>query len=94
LVGRNLSDVLLRGRPPAPSARAPGRPLDSEILRFWLGASAGATTLLRRARLTPDAPPQSVLVAGGLVASVGPVEDTVGAAEIIDLDGRFVLPGL
>lgn len=52
------------------------------------------TTLLRRARRAPDAPPQGVLVAGGLVASVGPVDDTAGAAEIIDLDGRFVLPGL
>jgi imidazolonepropionase-like amidohydrolase len=28
------------------------------------------------------------------VASVGPFDDTAGAAEIIDLDGRFVLPGL
>jgi imidazolonepropionase-like amidohydrolase len=52
------------------------------------------TTLIRRARLAPDAPPQGVLVAGGLVASVGPVEDTAGSAEIIDLDRRFVLPGL
>ena len=52
------------------------------------------TTLLRRARRAPDPPPQGVLVAGGLVASVGPVDDTAGAAEIIDLDGRFVLPGL
>ena len=52
------------------------------------------STLLRRTRLAPDAPPQGVLVAGGLVASVSPVEDTAGAAEIIDLDGRFVLPGL
>ena len=37
-------------------------------------------------------PPQGVLVAGGLVASVGPVDDTGGAAEIIDLDGGLLLP--
>jgi dihydroorotase-like cyclic amidohydrolase len=50
------------------------------------------TTLVRRARLMPDGPPQGVLVAGGIVAAVGPIGDTAGAAEIIDLEGRFVLP--
>jgi predicted amidohydrolase YtcJ len=52
------------------------------------------STLLRRARLTNEDLAQDVLVAAGRVAGVGNIEPPTDASEIIDLDGRFVLPGL
>ena len=50
--------------------------------------------LLRRARLLRRGPLQDVLVAGGRIAGVGNVDDHAAVSEMIDADGRYVLPGL
>lgn len=50
--------------------------------------------LLRRARLAPQGPLQDVLVAGGRVAGAGDINDHTGVADVIDVEGRYVLPGL
>lgn len=55
---------------------------------------AGVTTVLLRARLDHDGPLRDVLVADGDVAGVGAIEPPGGATEVIDMDGRVVLPGL
>src|ERR1700693_4861860 len=48
----------------------------------------------RRARLGPQAPPQDVLVAGGRVAEIGDIEGRAQTAEVFEVDGPFLLPGL
>jgi hypothetical protein len=50
--------------------------------------------LLRRARLTPEGRIQDVLVTAGQVTGVGSIEPATDVSEVIDLNGRFVLPGL
>jgi predicted amidohydrolase YtcJ len=52
------------------------------------------SVLLRRARVAPSGPPQHVLVVGGRVAQIGAIGEGNEVAEVIDLDGRIVLPGL
>jgi predicted amidohydrolase YtcJ len=52
------------------------------------------TVLFHRARLAPQGRPQDVLVAAGMVAEVGDLEAGREVAEVVDLDGRFLLPGL
>jgi predicted amidohydrolase YtcJ len=46
------------------------------------------------ARLARDGPAQDVLVAADRVSAVGTIGDLSGADEVVDLDGRFLLPGL
>ncbi len=50
--------------------------------------------LLRHARIAPQGPLQDVLVAGGRIARVGEVDDHTGVVEVLDVEGRYVLPGL
>ena len=50
--------------------------------------------LLRRARLDPHRSPQNLVIAGGRISVIAEDEATAGGAEVIDLAGRFVLPGL
>ncbi|MGA8417956.1 MAG: amidohydrolase family protein, partial [Candidatus Dormiibacterota bacterium] len=52
------------------------------------------SVVLRHARLARDAPAQDVLVVADRVSAVGTVGDGCGADEAVDLDGRFLLPGL
>jgi predicted amidohydrolase YtcJ len=52
------------------------------------------SVLFRRARLAPQGPPQDILVADGQVAEVADVHNPMAVDEVIDLDGRYVLPGL
>ena len=52
------------------------------------------TLLFRRARLAPQRPTQDLLIAAGAVAGVGEIRTPVAVDEVIDLDGRYVLPGL
>lgn len=60
------------------------------------GALALTTSILfRRARLDPaGSSAQDVLVAAGQIAAVGDVEARTGAVEVVNLDGRYLLPGL
>ncbi len=53
-----------------------------------------STTLFRRARLPSDAPLQDVLITSGRVTRIGDVDTSQGIDEVVDVDGRFVLPGL
>ncbi len=50
--------------------------------------------LLRRARLSHEAAVQDVLILSGDVTAIGRIEPPSDVSEVIDLDGRFVLPGL
>jgi predicted amidohydrolase YtcJ len=50
--------------------------------------------LLRRVRVAPEWPLQDVLVMAGRVTGVGPIGPSTEVSDVIDLDGRFVLPGL
>jgi predicted amidohydrolase YtcJ len=50
--------------------------------------------LFRRARLAPQRPPQDVLIAADRVAQVGDRHKPMAVDEVIDLDGRYVVPGL
>jgi predicted amidohydrolase YtcJ len=50
--------------------------------------------MFRRARLAPHGRLQDVLVAAGVVAEMGDLDAGMEVAEVIDLDGRFLLPGL
>jgi len=50
--------------------------------------------MFQRARLAPLGRPQDVVVAEGVVAELGDLEAGPEVAEVIDLDGRFLLPGL
>ena len=52
------------------------------------------STALLRARLAHEGPLQDVLVTAGQVTRIGRIEPSDDVAEVIDLDGRFVLPGL
>ena len=52
------------------------------------------TVMFHRARLAPRGRPQDLLVAEGVVAELGDLEAGPEVAEVIDLDGRFLLPGL
>jgi predicted amidohydrolase YtcJ len=51
-------------------------------------------TLLRGARLGPSTPPEDVLIEAGEVAAIGDIAPSLAQDEVIDLDGRLVLPGL
>jgi predicted amidohydrolase YtcJ len=50
--------------------------------------------VFQRARLARDSPVLDVRVASARIAAVGDHEDSADADEVIDLDGRFLLPGL
>jgi predicted amidohydrolase YtcJ len=50
--------------------------------------------LLRRARLNHEGPVQDVLVTASQVTGVGSVEPPTEVSDALDLNGRFVLPGL
>lgn len=52
------------------------------------------SVLFRQARLAPQAPPQDVLVVDDHVAEIGDIENRAQMAEVVDVDGRFLLPGL
>jgi predicted amidohydrolase YtcJ len=52
------------------------------------------STLLRRARLAHEDAVQDVLILDADVTAIGSVEPSSDVSEVIDLDGRFVLPGL
>jgi predicted amidohydrolase YtcJ len=52
------------------------------------------STLLRQARVTREGPYQDVLVVEEHVTAIGSVEIPSDASDVIDLDGRIVLPGL
>lgn len=56
------------------------------------------TLLLKNARLvnptTREIQETAVLVAGRLVAGVGPEYISASAAEVVDLEGRWLVPGL
>jgi predicted amidohydrolase YtcJ len=51
-------------------------------------------TLLCGARLGPSAPLQDVLVEGGQIAAIGDIAPASRPAEVLNLGGRVVLPGL
>jgi predicted amidohydrolase YtcJ len=51
-------------------------------------------TLLRGARLGPSSPLHDVLLEGGQVAAIGDIAPSPGLDEVINLEGRVVLPGL
>jgi predicted amidohydrolase YtcJ len=51
-------------------------------------------TLLRGARLGPEASPQDVLVVDGRVAAIGHPDTRLGEGDEVQVAGRFVLPGL
>src|ERR1700719_2688764 len=51
-------------------------------------------TLLRGARLGPAARLQDVLIEGGQVAAIGDIVPTPRLQEVLNVDGRVVLPGL
>ena len=50
--------------------------------------------LLRRARLADDGSVLDVLVTAGRVTEVGSIDPSSDVQDVIDLDGRFALPGL
>jgi predicted amidohydrolase YtcJ len=50
--------------------------------------------LLRRARLADHGSTQDVLITAGRVTEVGSIKASGDVSDVIDLDGRFVLPGL
>jgi len=50
--------------------------------------------LMRRARLADQGSIQDVLVTAGHVTGLGSIEPSADVLDVIDLDGRFVLPGL
>lgn len=52
------------------------------------------SVVFRRARLDRDGRAQDVLVAEDRVSALGALGDRTGADEVVDLDGRFLLPGL
>lgn len=57
-------------------------------------ASPAGPVLLRRGRLGPRGPVADVVLAGGVVAEIACGASDSGAAEVVDLDGRVILPGL
>lgn len=67
----------------------------------WLagcGASSEPDLVLRNARVidgtgAPPTSPTSVVIRDGRIASIGRASAAEGAAESIDLEGRFLLPG-
>jgi Tol biopolymer transport system component/predicted amidohydrolase len=78
----------------AASGRDERLPLDL----FYEVPSPGGTVLIRNARLLTPEPRDGlwdVLVADGLIRSIGPTGESVGTADtVIDVDGRTVMPGL
>jgi predicted amidohydrolase YtcJ len=52
------------------------------------------STVLRRARLADEGSMQDVLVVADRVTGIGSIDARGDVSEVIDLDGRFVLPGL
>src|SRR5580658_9332336 len=80
-------------RPPA-KARFPCRKLATGTSFVTKGERALTGVLLRRARLSHEAAVQDVLILSGDVTAIGRIEPPSDVSEVIDLDGRFVLPGL
>lgn len=58
------------------------------------GAAVVMSVVFRRARIAPQRPLQDVLITAGRVAEVGDIEARTQVVEMIDLDGRMLLPGL
>ena len=58
------------------------------------GALVLTSVRLRRARLAPSQPLRDVLITSGYVAGGDDIQSGASVDESIDLDGRFVLPGL
>ena len=57
-------------------------------------AAVVTSVLFRRARLAPERSLEHVLINHGHVVEVGDIEAQTHVAEVIDLDGRWLLPGL
>jgi predicted amidohydrolase YtcJ len=58
------------------------------------GAAVVTSVLFRRGRLGPERSLEHVLISDGHVADAGDIEGQTHVAEVIDLDGRFLLRGL
>jgi predicted amidohydrolase YtcJ len=52
------------------------------------------STLLRGGRLAPSASPVGVVIEAGRVVAMGGVDTSSGSADVVELNGRIVLPGL
>ncbi len=55
--------------------------------------SAAFDLILRRARLTDDAPPTDIGIRQGRIACIGPLPASAQAGAAVDIGGRTVLPG-
>jgi predicted amidohydrolase YtcJ len=66
----------------------------SSIDALKIRAAMSTRTLLRGGRLGSSMPPQDLVVEAGRVAAIGAVRASSGFAEVVQLNGRMVLPGL